>query len=86
MWAKLEEIKMNKVQLKDELMQMNDALNFIDSQFVKLKSTIHTLDQMGFDMGKFYELIDETGIPFSKLKTESRNFIKQIINEYKKEM
>lgn len=76
---------MNKSQIKDELIKMNDSLNLIDSQFLKLKTAIYDLEKMGFKLDEFYELMDEVGMPFYKLKTKSRDFIKDVIKKISKE-
>ena len=70
---------MNKTQIKDELIKLND------SQFLKLKVAIYDLEKMGFKLNEFYELMDEVGMPFYKLKTKSRDFIKDVIKEISKE-
>lgn len=76
---------MNKTQIKNELWQINNSLNLMDSQFIKIKTAFHNLEKMGFDMNEIYKMLDETGIPFYKLKTMSRDFIKEQLNEWKKE-
>lgn len=76
---------MNKTQIKNEIWQINNSINLMDSQFIKIKTAFHNLEKMGFDIEEILKMIDETGIPFYKLKTMSRDFIKERLNEWKKE-
>ena len=68
---------MNKYQLKTELINLNNSLNFIDNQIIKMKTTYNTFDKTGYDVDELLKMIDDMGISFYKLKTESRNFIKE---------
>lgn len=76
---------MNKTQIKGELWQINNSMNLIDGQFLRIKTSFHNLEKMGFDMDEILKMLDETEIPFYKMKTKSRDFIKEILNGWKKE-
>ena len=72
-----EENKMYKQEIKEEYKNIYLSLKRMDEEFVKIKTAIHTLEKLGFNVDKLYEQIDNTGIEIYNLK--------QVINKSFKE-
>lgn len=70
---------MNKYEVKTQLLQINDSINFIDSQMLKLKVAFDNLEKQKYNVDEIKRLIDTTNIEFKDLKSKSREFIKEEI-------
>ena len=70
---------MFKNEIKKEFRDINYSNNTIDSELIKIKVALHTLEKLGVDTTELYKQVDNVGIEFYKLKNDILEKFKQQI-------
>jgi hypothetical protein len=75
---------MKNRKILDKLLELNETVNFIDSQYVKIKRIYNELRDLNIKTEDLEELYLETVICFDKYKKINREFLKKEIDKLKK--
>ena len=76
---------MRNSKILEVLLELNGAVNLIDSQFVKLTKLFNNLDELKIDVSKSEkEIFLESLSNFNKFKSYNREFLKEEIAKLKK--
>lgn len=69
---------MYKSEIKNEKIEIYNAIKNIDEQETKIKVALHTLEKLDYDMNEFYKQLDDLGISIHKMKTDFLDRLKNL--------
>lgn len=75
---------MRNANILDLLLQLNEATNLIDSQFVKITKLYKELEELKVKSNSMDILLDDSIFYFNKYKSINREFLKSEIDKLKK--
>ena len=77
---------MKNRKILDKLLELNETINFIDSQYVKIKKMYDSLRELGVKVDNLQDSFLQSVIQFDRSKSENREFLKREIEKLKKNM
>lgn len=77
---------MKNRKILDKLLELNETINFIDSQYVKMKKMYDNLRELGIKVDSLQDSFLQSVIQFNRSKSENREFLKREIEKLKKNM
>ena len=77
---------MKNRKILDKLLELNETINFIDSQYVKIKKMYDNLRELGIKVDNLQDSFLQSVIQFDRSKSENREFLKREIEKLKKNM
>ena len=77
---------MKNRKILDKLLELNETINFIDSQYVKMKKMYDNLRELGIKVDSLQDSFLQSVIQFDRSKSENREFLKREIEKLKKNM
>ena len=69
---------MYESEIKNEKIEIYNAIKNIDEQETKIKVALHTLEKLGYDISEFYKQLDDLGISIHKMKTDFLDRLKNL--------
>lgn len=69
---------MYKNEIKNEKIEIYNAIKNIDEQETKIKIALHTLEKLGCDTSELYKQLDNLGISIHKMKTDFLDRLKNL--------
>ena len=69
---------MYESEIKNEKIEIYNAIKNIDEQETKIKVALHTLEKFGYDTSEFYKQLDDLGISIHKMKTDFLDRLKNL--------
>ena len=69
---------MYESEIKNEKIEIYNAIKNIDEQETKIKIALHTLEKFGYDTGELYKQLDDLGISIHKMKTSFLDRLKNL--------
>lgn len=69
---------MYKSEIKNEKIEIYNAIKNIDEQETKIKVALHTLEKFGYDTSELYKQLDDLGISIHKMKTAFLDRLKNL--------